>query len=78
MVKAEGLKNMDTMGKSDPRVVVYLRKSHKAATPVKQNSLNPVWKDQVFELPVDDVHTAHLYFEVSTCATSASLYCTVQ
>lgn len=63
VVKCEGLKNMDTLGKSDPRVQVYCRDTHKFATKVVDNNLNPVY-NEVFEIPVDDVHTAEIHFFV--------------
>lgn len=79
VVKGEKLKNKDLFGKSDPRAVIWLRPTHRAATRVAPNSLSPVW-NETFVLPVDDPHTSQLYVEVhprcSLCAVPLSLVLT--
>ncbi|GJP73958.1 hypothetical protein CLOP_g4622 [Closterium sp. NIES-67] len=61
--KAEGLKNVDMMSKSDPFVILWTHSKHKAVTRTIDNDLNPVWNES-FELPVDDIHTAELFIQV--------------
>ncbi|GJP51794.1 hypothetical protein CLOM_g10933 [Closterium sp. NIES-68] len=63
VVKAEGVKNVDTLGKSDPYATVWLNPKHRAKTGVCKNNLNPVW-NETFLLPVDDPHTAELTIKV--------------
>lgn len=63
VVKANDLKNMEMIGKSDPYVVVYIRPLFKVKTKVVQNNLNPVW-DQTFELIAEDKETQSLVLEV--------------
>ncbi|KAK1089844.1 Tricalbin-2, partial [Friedmanniomyces endolithicus] len=45
------LKNLDTMGKSDPYVRVCLSGIQKARTVTWKNNLNPDW-DEIFYVPV--------------------------
>lgn len=63
VVRANDLKNMEMIGKSDPYVVVYIRPLFKVKTKVIDNNLNPVW-DQTFELIAEDKETQSLVFEV--------------
>ncbi|KAL8114270.1 hypothetical protein AgCh_021210 [Apium graveolens] len=63
VVKANDLKNMEMIGKSDPYVVVYIRPLFKVKTKVVDNNLNPVW-DETFELIAEDKETQSLIFEV--------------
>ncbi|KAJ4727079.1 synaptotagmin-5-like [Melia azedarach] len=63
IVKANNLKNMEMIGKSDPYVVVYVRPLFKVKTHVVDNNLNPVW-NQTFELIAEDKETQSLVFEV--------------
>ncbi|CAI7900661.1 unnamed protein product [Closterium sp. NIES-53] len=59
VVRAEGVKNVDTLGKSDPYTTIWLNPKHMAKTGVCKNNLNPSW-NETFLLPVDDPHTAEL------------------
>ncbi|KAI3875258.1 hypothetical protein MKX03_011142 [Papaver bracteatum] len=63
VVKANNLKNMEMIGKSDPYVVVHIRPLFKVKTKVVDNNLNPVW-DQSFELIAEDKETQSLIIEV--------------
>ncbi|KAA3475335.1 synaptotagmin-4-like [Gossypium australe] len=63
VVKANDLKNMEMIGKSDPYVVVYIRPLFKVKTKVINNNLNPVW-NQTFELIAEDRETQALTVEV--------------
>lgn len=63
VVKANDLKNMELLGKSDPYVVVHIRPLFKVKTKVKDNNLNPVW-NETFELIAEDKETQSLIFEV--------------
>ncbi|KAJ9680852.1 hypothetical protein PVL29_019997 [Vitis rotundifolia] len=63
IVKANDLKNMEMIGKSDPYVVVYIRPLFKIKTKVIENNLNPVW-NQTFELIAEDKETQSLILEV--------------
>eukprot|EP00262_Sarcandra_glabra_P007998 TRINITY_DN21166_c0_g1_i1.p1 TRINITY_DN21166_c0_g1~~TRINITY_DN21166_c0_g1_i1.p1 ORF type:complete len:500 (-),score=120.35 TRINITY_DN21166_c0_g1_i1:144-1643(-) len=63
VVKANALKNMEMIGKSDPYVVLYVRPLFKLKTKVIDNNLNPVW-NQTFELLVEDKETQALIVEV--------------
>ncbi|XP_010053878.2 synaptotagmin-4 [Eucalyptus grandis] len=63
VVKANDLKNMEMIGKSDPYVVVYIRPLFKVKTKVVDNNLNPVW-NQSFELIAEDKETQFLTVEV--------------
>ncbi|KAK3194953.1 hypothetical protein Dsin_026263 [Dipteronia sinensis] len=63
VVKANGLKNMEIIGKSDPYVVVYIQPLLKVKTNVVDNNLNPVW-NQSFELIAEDKETQSLILEV--------------
>ncbi|KAF5453347.1 hypothetical protein F2P56_028255 [Juglans regia] len=63
VVKANDLKNMEMIGKSDPYVIVYIRPLYKVKTNVVENNLNPVW-NQTFELIAEDKETQFLVFEV--------------
>ncbi|CAK9145810.1 unnamed protein product [Ilex paraguariensis] len=63
VVKANDLKNMEIIGKSDPYVVLYIRPLFKVKSKVVDNNLNPVW-NQTFELIAEDKETQALIFEV--------------
>lgn len=63
VVKANDLKNMEMIGKSDPYVVLYIRPVFKVKSNVVENNLNPVW-DQTFELIAEDKETQSLVLEV--------------
>ncbi|KAE8734452.1 polygalacturonate 4-alpha-galacturonosyltransferase-like [Hibiscus syriacus] len=63
VVKANDLKNMEMIGKSDPYVVVHIRPLFKVKTKVIDNNLNPVW-NQTFELIAEDRVTQALIVEV--------------
>lgn len=63
IVKANDLKNMEMIGKSDPYVVLYIRPVVKVKTKTVENNLNPVW-NQTFELIAEDMETQSLVFEV--------------
>ncbi|KAL4363036.1 hypothetical protein GQ457_04G032250 [Hibiscus cannabinus] len=63
IVKANDLKNMEMIGKSDPYVVVHIRPLFKVKTKVIDNNLNPVW-NQTFELIAEDRETQELIVEV--------------
>lgn len=63
VVKANNLKNMEMIGKSDPYTVVHIRPLFKVKTKVVDNNLNPVW-NQTFELIAEDKETQSLIVEV--------------
>lgn len=63
VVKANGLKNYEMIGKSDPYAVVHIRPLFKVKTKTIDNNLNPVW-DQTFELIAEDKETQSLFIEV--------------
>ena len=63
VVRANDLKNMEMIGKSDLYVVVYIRPLFKVKTKVIDNNLNPIW-DQTFELIAEDKETQAIVFEV--------------
>ncbi|XP_044493272.1 calcium-dependent lipid-binding protein-like [Mangifera indica] len=63
VVKANNLKNMEMIGKSDPYVVLYIRPLFKVKTHHVDNNLNPVW-NQAFELIAEDKETQSIIFEV--------------
>uniref|UniRef100_A0A0D6QWU7 C2 domain-containing protein n=1 Tax=Araucaria cunninghamii TaxID=56994 RepID=A0A0D6QWU7_ARACU len=63
VVKANSLKNMEMIGKSDPYVIVYVRVLFKMKTKVIDDNLNPEW-DETFELEVEDKETQSLMLEV--------------
>ncbi|PHT39865.1 hypothetical protein CQW23_18719 [Capsicum baccatum] len=63
VVRANGLKNHEMIGKSDPYAVVHIRPLFKVKTKTIDNNLNPVW-DQTFELIAEDKETQSLILEV--------------
>lgn len=63
IVKANGLKNMEMIGKSDPYAVVYIRPLFKVKTKTIDNNLNPVW-NETFELIAEDKETQSVVLEV--------------
>lgn len=63
VVRANDLKNMEMIGKSDPYVVLYIRPLFKVKTKVIENNLNPVW-DQTFNLIAEDKETQSIIIEV--------------
>ncbi|KAL2635565.1 hypothetical protein R1flu_007044 [Riccia fluitans] len=63
VIKAENLKNMELLSKSDPYVRLFVRPLFKYKTRVIDNNLNPVW-DETFELGVEDHETQVIHFQV--------------
>nr|KYP64261.1 Extended synaptotagmin-2 [Cajanus cajan] len=63
IIKANDLKNMEMIGKSDPYVVLHIRPLFKVKTKVIDNNLNPVW-NEVFDLIAEDKETQSLVLEV--------------
>lgn len=63
VIRANSLKNMEFVGKSDPYAVIQVRPLFKVKTKVVNNNLNPVW-DQTFELIAEDKETQSLTIEV--------------
>ncbi|KAK4418725.1 Synaptotagmin-5 [Sesamum alatum] len=63
VIRANELKNMELIGKSDPYVVVHIRPLFKVKTKVIENNLNPVW-NQTFDLIAEDKETQSLILEV--------------
>ncbi|KAL1543460.1 calcium-dependent lipid-binding protein-like [Salvia divinorum] len=63
IVKANDLKNMELIGKSDPYVTVHIRPLFKVKTKVVNNNLNPTW-NQTFNLIAEDKETQSLILEV--------------
>ena len=63
VVRANNLKNMEMIGKSDPYVVVYIRPLYKLKTKTVENNLNPVWNEELV-LIVEDKETQSVIFEV--------------
>jgi Ca2+-dependent lipid-binding protein len=53
IIRADGIRNADggLTGKSDPYVQIYFDNSLKATTHVKDDTLNPMWKE-FFEFPI--------------------------
>lgn len=68
IVRANDLKNMELIGKSDPYVVLHIRPLFKVKTKVVDNNLNPVW-NQTFDLIAEDKETQSLIFEVFNLST---------
>ncbi|KAL0397816.1 UNVERIFIED_CONTAM: Synaptotagmin-5 [Sesamum calycinum] len=62
VIRANDLKNMELIGKSDPYVVVHIRPLFKVKTKVIDNNLNPVW-NQTFDLIAEDKETQSLILE---------------
>ncbi|XP_024962822.1 synaptotagmin-5 [Cynara cardunculus var. scolymus] len=63
IVKANNLKNMEMIGKSDPYVTAFIRPLEKFKTKVVDNNLNPVW-NHVLQLIAEDKETQFAVFEV--------------
>ncbi|AES80016.2 putative C2 domain, calcium-dependent lipid-binding transcriptional regulator, plant [Medicago truncatula] len=63
VMKANDLKNMEMIGKSDPYVVVHIRPLFKVKTKVIDNNLNPIWNEE-FDLIAEDKETQSLTLEV--------------
>ncbi|XP_047318211.1 calcium-dependent lipid-binding protein-like [Impatiens glandulifera] len=63
VVKANDLKNMEMLGKSDPYTVLFVRTLFKVKTKVIDNNLNPNW-NETFDLIVEDMETQALMLEV--------------
>jgi Ca2+-dependent lipid-binding protein len=63
VMKANDLKNMEMIGKSDPYVVVHIRPLFKVKTKVIDNNLNPIWNEE-FDLIAEDKETQSLTVEV--------------
>lgn len=67
--KANSLKNMELIGKSDPYVILYVRPMFKVKTRVINDNLDPEWNES-FELIAEDKETQYVTFEVQS-----SLFC---
>ena len=63
VIKANDLKNMEMIGKSDPYAVLYIRPLFKVKTKVIDNNLYPVWNEE-FDLIAEDKETQSLIVEV--------------
>ncbi|KAG6475608.1 hypothetical protein ZIOFF_064836 [Zingiber officinale] len=63
IVRANSLKNLEFVGKSDPYVVLYVRPTFKVKTKVVDDNLNPVW-NETFQLLAEDKETQSIIFEV--------------
>ncbi|KAJ8450159.1 hypothetical protein Cgig2_033353 [Carnegiea gigantea] len=63
VVKANNLKNMEFIGKSDPYVALHIRPLFKVKTKTVDDNLNPVW-NETFELIAEDKETQSLVIEV--------------
>ncbi|XP_042015978.1 calcium-dependent lipid-binding protein-like [Salvia splendens] len=63
VIKANELKNMGLLGKSDPYVSVHIRPLFKVKTKVVDNNLNPIW-NETFDLIAEDKETQSIIFEV--------------
>ncbi|KAA0040010.1 hypothetical protein IC582_027494 [Cucumis melo] len=63
VVKANNLKNMEMIGKSDPYVVAHVRPLFKLKTKTVENNLNPVWNEEL-DFIVEDKETQSIIFEV--------------
>lgn len=63
IVKANELKNMELLGKSDPYVSVHIRPLFKVKTKVVDNNLNPIW-NETFDLIAECKETQSIIFEV--------------
>ena len=64
VIRADKLKMFELIGKSDPYVVLYVRKLLKKKTNVIKDNLQPEW-NEVFELDVEDKETQSLVLQVS-------------
>lgn len=72
VVRANDLKNMEMMGKSDPYVVLRIRPIFKVKTKIIENNLNPFW-DQTCSLIAEDKETESIIIEVSFINCSHAL-----
>ncbi|XP_074566673.1 calcium-dependent lipid-binding protein-like [Curcuma longa] len=63
VVRANSLKNLELVGKSDPYVVLYVRPTFKVKTKVVDDNLSPVW-NETFQLLAEDKETQYIIFEV--------------
>ncbi|KAM0031057.1 putative C2 domain, synaptotagmin-like mitochondrial-lipid-binding domain, C2 domain superfamily [Helianthus debilis subsp. tardiflorus] len=65
LVQAQGLKNKDIIGKSDPFAELYIRplRNRMQTSKVINNDLNPIWNEH-FEFVVEDVSTQHLTVKI--------------
>ena len=64
IVKAEALKNMEFISKSDPYVEAYVRVLFKNRTKTIDNNLNPVW-NETFTFDIEDKETQSLILTVA-------------
>mmetsp|Transcript_90116 Transcript_90116/g.255190 ORF Transcript_90116/g.255190 Transcript_90116/m.255190 type:complete len:140 (+) Transcript_90116:78-497(+) len=71
VLKAEGLKNVDLWGKSDPFVYISLvspdgKVAGESKTSTKTDDLDPVWEDELFNFshPDDDFMDSYIKFRV--------------
>lgn len=65
--KAEKLKNKETVGRSDPYVLLFVRVLFKKKTKVIHSNLNPEWMES-FLFNVEDTETQTLILQV--CAST--------
>lgn len=72
VVKANNLKNMEMIGKSDPYVVAHVRPLFKLKTKTVENNLNPVWNEEL-DFIVEDKETQSIIFEVLNHLSSFSV-----
>lgn len=72
VVRANDLKNMEMIGKSDPYVVPCIRPILEVQTKVVENNLNPV-RDQTCSLIAEDKETESIIIEVSFINCSHAL-----
>ena len=56
IVEAKDIAKMDTVGLTDPYIVLQLGSGPQMKTTVKKNTLTPVW-NETFALPVTDVNS---------------------
>ncbi|CAG8588792.1 5461_t:CDS:2 [Ambispora gerdemannii] len=59
VVEASGLKDKDTVGKSDPYIELYIDKGYKQKTTTKEGTLSPVWNEN-FKFNINNQHTLYL------------------
>ena len=55
IVEAKDIPKMDTVGLTDPYIVLHLGTGPEMKTSVKKNTLTPVW-NETFSIPVTDVN----------------------
>ena len=73
VIRAAKLKMFEIIGKSDPYVVLYIRKRLKKKTNVIKDNLQPEW-NEVFELDVEDKETQSLVLQVPFSFSSQEMF----